>query len=362
MRAAARFFGLALFALAAAPLFGDVTLDDILKASGGTLAWEPDLGYGVITRGENILVFKPDMTWALLNYAEKVPTGELRRAPDGGILFNAAAARAVEAALAGNEDIRAPAPTGDIAAGAGRSSSVAASRIAAIVIDPGHGGKDPGTSHTHVFDGKTVDVVEKKITLKVALDLYAELKARYPGLKIVLTRTTDTYVSLEQRTIIANSVPLAPNEAMIFVSIHANASFDYGAKGYEAWYLPPTYSRDLIDPNSLGETTKELYPILNSMREEEYTIESVLLGKKILEGIQGVVKGAEIDRGLKEEPWFVVRNAKMPAVLVELGFVTNPEEARLLIDDAYLKKLATGLYNGISSFVSYFDSTSGFTE
>ena len=68
------------------------------------------------------------------------------------------------------------------------------------------------------------------------------------------------------------------------------------------------------------------------------------------------------NRGLKEESWFVVRNAKMPSVLIEMGFITNREEALLMQDAAYLKDMAQGIYNGINSFIQEFESTKGFTE
>ncbi len=347
--------GMALFA--AGRLFADVNLSSLLSDSQGTLEWEPALGFGVISNGQNLVVFKPGMDWVLLNYREKIPTGEIRRGADGAILFSDSAAKGIEAALARQPD-RSP----SLSVVAAATAKGILSRIGAVVIDPGHGGIDPGTNHWEVIDGKRVDVVEKNITLKVGLDLYKDLTEHLPGIKTILTRKSDTYLSLEQRTQIANNVPLAPNEAMIFVSIHANASFDPKGSGYEAWYLPPTYQRDVLDPNTLPERAKDLYPILNSMREEEYTIESVLLGKKILAGIHARVGSTMIDRGLKEQSWFVVRNAKMPAVLIELGFVTNRHEAGLLLRDEHLKKMAEGIYNGIRDFITFFDSTSGFTE
>lgn len=343
----------------------EVGLNALLSATQSTLEWNASLALGVISNGENTVVFKPGMDWVLLNYNEKIATGPILRGVDGAILFSDPAAQGIEAALARPRD-EAPSivpgsmpPPAEHGARAGKGHP---SRIAAIVIDPGHGGIDPGTNHWQVIDGKRTDVVEKEITLKVGLELYRELTAHLRGVRVVLTRHDDSYVSLEQRTEIANSIALKPDEAMIFVSIHANASFDPKASGYEAWYLPPSYDRSVVDPNSLPQTAKALYPILNSMREEEYTIESVLLGKKILSGIQSEVGSSMVDRGLKQQSWFVVRKAKMPAVLVELGFVTNRTEAALLSSDGHLKEMARGLYNGIRDFITFYDGTGGFTE
>ena len=112
----------------------------------------------------------------------------------------------------------------------------------------------------------------------------------------------------------------------------------------------------------MDEGRAEILPILNTMLEEEYTVESILLARNILEGIDGMVGDRTENRGLKEETWFVVRKAKMPSILIELGFVTNKEEAELLADKNYLMKMSEGIYNGVVDFIIYFESTKGFTE
>ena len=82
----------------------------------------------------------------------------------------------------------------------------------------------------------------------------------------------------------------------------------------------------------------------------------------ILEELDAKIGKQSRSRGLKEEAWFVVRNAKMPSVLVELGFVSNPAEAQLLADDQYLKKCASGIYNGLATFITRFEGSRGFTS
>jgi len=233
-------------------------------------------------------------------------------------------------------------------------------RIGAILIDPGHGGKDPGASATHKIKGKNIKVVEKDVNLSVGLKLYDRLRKAYPSKKILMTRSTDVFLSLSQRTEIANSVKLGENEAILYVSIHVNASLDKTASGYEVWYLSPGYRRSVIDSKTV-EGDQSLIPILNSMMEEEYTTESILIAKFILDGIASQVGKLSSSRGIKAEEWFVVRNAKMPSVLIETGFLTNPEEAALLADDEYLKKLSLGMYNGLEAFVEHFERSRGFT-
>ena len=100
---------------------------------------------------------------------------------------------------------------------------------------------------------------------------------------------------------------------------------------------------------------------LNEMMEEEYTTESILIAKFIMDGLNSQLGSKTVSRGIKAEEWFVVKNSKMPSVLVELGFLTNYEEACNLNDTAYLQKSALGIYNGISAFVTHFERSRGFT-
>ncbi len=243
---------------------------------------------------------------------------------------------------------------GGSAAGDSRAYS-----IGAILIDPGHGGKDPGASATCMIKGKKTTVVEKDINLSIGLKLYDMLTKAYPKKRILMTRNTDKYLTLEERTTIANSVKLGQNEAVLYLSIHVNASLDKSATGFEVWYLSPGYRRQVIDSES--DEDKGLLTILNSMMEEEYTTESILMAKFIEDGLNAQVGSLSPQRGIKEEEWFVVRNAKMPSVLVETGFLSNEKEAALLSDADYLKKLSLGIYNGLGAFITHFERSRGFT-
>ena len=233
-------------------------------------------------------------------------------------------------------------------------------RIGAILIDPGHGGKDPGASATHSKNGKKVKVIEKDVNLKVGLKLRDLLKKAYPDKNILMTRSTDVYLTLSQRTEIANTVKLKENEAILYVSVHVNANLNEKVTGFEVWYLSPGYRRQVLNAKAIDEDASIL-PILNSMTEEEYTTESILMAKFIMDGISSQVGSLSNSRGIKEEEWFVVRNSKMPSVLIELGFLTNKTEGLLLTDDGYLQKLSLGIYNGLQEFVTNFERTRGFT-
>lgn len=234
-------------------------------------------------------------------------------------------------------------------------------KIGAILLDPGHGGKDPGAMATYTVNGKKVVVREKDITLSVGKMLYAKLKSAYPDKQIILTRDTDKFLALSERTEIANSVKLPENEAVLFISIHVNASLNKEVSGYEVWYLTPGYRRTVIDKSKVEED-KSLFPILNSMMEEEYTTESILIAKFIMDGLQSQIGNQSKARGIKAEEWFVVRNSNMPSVLIEVGFLTNEKEGLNLNTQAYLQKTSLGIYNGISAFVTHFERSRGFIQ
>mgnify|MGYP006274163445 CR=1 FL=1 len=314
-----------------------VDLSALLERTGARLAWDAYRDHGSLSRGTTIVSFTPGRRQAVLNGTQNVYLGDVD-IRDGRLYFSEEAASRLEAVFAPpqrSEDGR---------------------YVTAIFIDPGHGGKDPGTIGRHAVGGKTVELQEKDVVLDVSRRLQALLSQRYPHKEVLLSRNKDVYLTLEERTEIANRVDVAKNEAIIYISIHANASLNSDATGFEVWYLPPEYRRrNLIDAKTAGVEDPEVLNILNTIREEEFTIESVLLARNIVTALDEQVGSVSPNRGIKEESWFVVRNAKMPSVLVELGFVTNRAEMQRLLRDDYLNKLATGIYNGVSTFITSFE-------
>jgi N-acetylmuramoyl-L-alanine amidase len=240
-----------------------------------------------------------------------------------------------------------------------RADDASKYRIAAIMIDPGHGGKDTGASGTHKIGGKTTTLLEKDITLAVSKELYSKLKVSFPDKKILISRTGDTYPTLHDRVAMANSVKLNENEAIIYISVHANASFNKAARGFEVWYLTPDHNRNVIDKETEKEY-KEIVPILNDILQEEYNRESAQMAAAIHRRISEAFGKELPSRGLKAEDFFVVRKALMPSVLVELAFVTNEEDAIILNSADGLKKFADSIYKGIMDFVRNFEHSGGF--
>jgi N-acetylmuramoyl-L-alanine amidase len=234
-------------------------------------------------------------------------------------------------------------------------------RVAAIIIDPGHGGKDTGAIGTPTINGKKVTVTEKDVNLLVSNALFAQLVKAFPTKQVLMTRKDDSFISLDGRVSLANAINLKKDEAIIYISIHCNAApFKPNARGYEIWYLPPDVRRVLINKATF-DGPAEVVPILNAMKEEEFTIESTMLANAILKRFDEIIGKSSLSRGIKEEEWYVVKKANMPSVLVELGFVTNSADAALLTDSAYLKNFSEALFRGISDFIAVYEQPGGFS-
>jgi N-acetylmuramoyl-L-alanine amidase len=217
--------------------------------------------------------------------------------------------------------------------------------VRTVVIDPGHGGENVGAQGP----GGTL---EKGVALAIARKLRAELvNAR--GLQVFLTREKDVDVALDERTAIANNY-----KADLFVSIHANASRARGAKGSEVYFLSYQASDDesrlaaqlegAAEPLPEAPAGSDLALILWDMAQAEHLEESSALASRIQEEL-AVVTGSE-GRGVKQAPFRVLVGAAMPAVLVEVAFISNPEEEKLLSSDAYQQKIAASLARGIERF------------
>ncbi|HEY9054081.1 MAG TPA: N-acetylmuramoyl-L-alanine amidase [Rectinemataceae bacterium] len=298
-----------------------------------SLSWDPLTGAGYLEKDGVFVSFAFDQPYILIDWKriEKAPAPYLS---EGRAYLPEALAERISKIL--------DAP----ANGSKHSYSVAA-----ILIDPGHGGKDSGA----IADLNEGRIMEKDLTLEVSRRVVDLLKSRYPARKVLVTRKGDSYPSLEDRVSMANDVELGEGEAVIYVSIHANASFNKQAKGYEVWYLNPEYRRTVVDEQTVKEKGSDIAPILNAMLEEEFTTESIILARKVYDRLGAEIGQRSPGRGIRAEEWFVVRNAKMPSILIEIGFITHPEEGVMLSSSAYLRRIGDAIYNGIVDFIDHFE-------
>ncbi len=223
------------------------------------------------------------------------------------------------------------------------------SLIKAIIIDPGHGGNDPGAVG---YNG----IMEKDVVLRTALILSERIKKKYPDKKIILTRDRDVFIPLEQRSKIANFV-YDKYGSSLFISIHVNASFSSKAYGFETWYLVKEYTRDLA--KNIKSSDKDVLSIINLMLNDEIYKGSKDLAQFIQDGLNTNIGDISRNRGIKEEKYFVIKNSVMPAVLVEIGFNTNKDEGIRLTKYAYLNKITDGILAGIDKFLITYENSNG---
>ncbi len=223
--------------------------------------------------------------------------------------------------------------------------------VSRIVIDAGHGGHDPGA--------KGKGVTEAELVLDVALRL-EKLLQKIPGVEVILTRRTDDFIELPERTAIANR-----EGADLFLSIHANASANAQAHGIETYFLNfannqsaaavaarenaastqamgglPDFVKAIATNNKLDESREFAADVQRAMVERQKSANKLLK-----------------DLGVKQAPFVVLIGANMPSVLAEMGFVTNPQEAKLLKSNAYRQKIAEALFNAIRKYQTSLKST-----
>jgi N-acetylmuramoyl-L-alanine amidase len=231
-------------------------------------------------------------------------------------------------------------------------------RIAFIIIDAGHGGRDPGA----IGHG----VREKDITLGVARHLADYLKGKLDGVTFRFTRSSDRFVELSRRTEIANRL-LAKNKNGIFLSIHVNASLSPRISGFETYFLSQNPTNEEARSTATIENNVVVMEHASSRKkydDVEY-LEALMLTTQIQKEssmLAGEIQGKLNDevseyksRGVKKADFYVLRGALMPAVLVEIGYISNAKEARDLRKTSYQKKIARGIGNGVIRFVGKYN-------
>ncbi len=216
-----------------------------------------------------------------------------------------------------------------------------------IVIDPGHGGKDPGARGMRKTE-------EKDITLKVGLQL-RELLSLQPGVRVLMTRDRDAFIELEDRARFANR-----NEADLFVSIHVNSHPSHAVKGIEIYHFGEAKDQRALEVAARENGT----PISNTGVGWEYLVADLLATKKLEESLDLAWNAKEAmvsrmngqylvnDHGVKTAPFYVLRFTSMPSILAEIAYISNPDEEDLLRRPAFVRDVAQALYHGIVSFLA----------
>ena len=224
------------------------------------------------------------------------------------------------------------------------------SRVHVIIIDAGHGGKDRGT----MDPSREMD--EKKIVLDVAKRLRALLEGA--GIKVIMTRDTDDFISLPERTIIASR-----ERADLFISIHVNSNQDHAVSGFLVYYLDAIGKREINEGQrkeneriflrslSANDSTT-LQAVVTDMMDTVKTAQSQKLAKSIVRQAREEPGVKVRGDGIRLCHFFVVRNTLIPAVLVETGFLSNRQEHNKLISPSYRQKMAETIARGVLDYAN----------
>lgn len=241
------------------------------------------------------------------------------------------------------------------------SAAAPARRTRTVTIDPGHGGVDPGNRGRYL----PVGVNEKHVTLQIGLLLRNELQRR--GVEVVMTRTRDTLIDLRHRG------RYCSDDCDLFVSLHVNSlerRAGYTAvRGFETFIMAEARTEDAarvarmeneairFETPSEDAAPEGIEFILKDLAMNEYLREAARAAGLVQAALAGVHDGS--NRGVKQGPFMVLNSARRPAILVELGFGTNPEDGKLLSQPAGQKRLATALADAIIRYLDEFGRRSG---
>ncbi len=266
--------------------------------------------------------------------------------PDEVMVFTAITDRVQEAKIRG---VNYQYPTVEKAHGRRVASlgSEVEKRKLRVLIDPGHGGKDDGAQGLY-------RISEKSIALKLSKMVQRELE-RYSklndfALQVELTRADDTFIPLKDRNRIANEW-----DADLFLSIHLNSSPAPNARGFEVYFMSPTASdaaaSKLASIENQGmkvEMKSPVQSILSDVQLNQHVSESSEFAETMFSSIS--TKVVSNGRAVRQAPFAVLHGTEMPAVLIEIGYVTHFEDAKNLIQDPYLKRLAGAISGGVVEF------------
>jgi len=228
--------------------------------------------------------------------------------------------------------------------------------IRTIVIDPGHGGKDIGATGPG-------GLLEKDATLAIANKLAQTLAVKL-GARVILTREDDSVVSLDQRTAVANQY-----KADLFLSVHVNAAPTKGAHGSEVYFLSLEASDELARKSAESEnasssghadTQSDLKLILWDLAQQEYLAESNRFAQSIQEEMNALA-GIQ-NRGVKQAPFKVLVGATMPAALVEVAFISNPDEEAKLKNEQFQNTVVDALTRAVQRYKSDYEVRIGVAQ
>lgn len=355
-----------------------ISLRETLLYLGGSLEWSPlsktarvslngkeallMLGESRAYEGETLFQLPSPLRWQdgkillgraaleglLQSLDPQAPTFESATAEELGSLKIPEATPEAEPTLAATtETAAAPEllPNAEPSLETGHEPSVGASpagpSVRCVVIDAGHGGQDPGARGPEGYQ-------EKDVCLDIALKIRARMAERFPGIRVILTRDNDYFKTLRQRTQIANEA-----KADLFISIHNNASPDSHSQGSQVFFYDSRSSDKAAEDLARRENEDANYLefIMTDLAKSLVRDQSIMLGQAVQDQLAPLRKEEGIHRrSLSYAPFYVLARTRMPAILVEVAFITNPREERLLVSNEFRQDVADGIVDGIGKY------------
>jgi len=309
--------------------------------------WDPVAKRADLIKGNKTFAFYVGMDYAAIN-------GKPERLSSPVVFYEGGVAIPADFTIEGIGRLLGPPK----AAGRVKPAGTQRYLIRKVVIDPGHGGNDPGAI------GRT-GLKEKDLVLDIARRVREQLNEN--GIDVLLTRDRDRFISLERRAQIANE-----GDVDFFVSIHANSARLKGARGFEVYYLSTAVDDNAraveaaensflkFDDSSFQRRNTDLEATVWDLVYTENREESIELAKYIAKAVDAST--SLHNRGVKSARFYVLKGAQMPAVLIEVGFISNPEEEKNLKDPSYRQAVASSIAKGILNYKNVYESTDGFTQ
>lgn len=237
--------------------------------------------------------------------------------------------------------------------------------INAIVLDAGHGGKDPG--------GIANVIEEKRLVLTLLKKIHANFRLKNKNISVFVTRKNDTFISLEERVSKTARWSSSPKNNVLFVSIHGNIARNRKVEGLEIYTLSDKASdSEALEVERLENAgfskddivqTQSIYSILADLIRDGTRKQSEWLAQHVYtETLSSIRQDGGVGRGLKKANFFVLKYNTVPSILIEVGYMSHQGEAVRLKKEEYQDKLADGIYNGITKFIEAYNETEGFTK
>ncbi len=218
--------------------------------------------------------------------------------------------------------------------------------VSTVILDAGHGGYDPGASASYSFTSGTVK--ESDLVLDITKRVHALLTLERPDLAVVMTRLDDCFVSLAERSRIAYTAELAPQSSALFVSIHINSATSREASGFEVLTKRQAKRVTLLD-EATPISNIPLFAPFTALELNRFLNQRNLVVAKTFEDTFAQMMNASRNRGIKERDLYVLNASRVPSVLLEVGFLSNEDEARSILSPAWRQQVAQAIAEAIGA-------------